>query len=94
MGQTLGVTSLPLPASNTTIPTGAWRPAPELGSTDYIDASWSFGTGPGGNFACEFIQGLVDALGVIAPEFAVQDIELGEAIGVACTAAMDHAGKG
>lgn len=64
-----------------------WRLAPNPGSTDYIDASWSFSTGPGGSFACEFIQDLIDALGVIQPEF------VGEAIGAACAEAMDHAGK-
>ena len=68
-----------------------WRLQPTPGSTDYIDASWDFQVGPGGAFACEFIHDLIDALGVIQPEFAIEDIELGEAIGAACTAAMDHA---
>lgn len=68
-----------------------WRSQPTPGSTDYIDASWDFHVAPGGAFACEFIQDLIDALGVIQPEFAVADIELGEAIGAACMKAMEHA---
>lgn len=70
-----------------------WRLAPEPGSTDYIDARWSFEVGPGGQFDCEFLQGLIDSLVVVAPEFAVEDVELGESVGAICQAAMDHVGR-
>lgn len=68
-----------------------WRQQPKPGSTAWIDASWTFHRAPGGDFGCEFIQGLIDALAVVAPEFAVGDVELGEAIEAGCEAAMDHA---
>lgn len=68
-----------------------WREAPNPGSSDYIDASWDFNTGPDGAFSCAFIQDLIEALGVIQPEFGVEAVELGSAIGAACTEAMEHA---
>ena len=67
-----------------------WRLAPNPGSSDYIDAEWSFQAGPGGDFDCEFLSGLIDALGIIEPEFMVADIELGKAIDAVCTLAMEH----
>lgn len=47
-----------------------WRTAPLPRATAYIDANWEFTTGPGGDFICEFLQGLTDALIAIEPEFA------------------------
>lgn len=47
-----------------------WRTAPLPGATAYIDANWEFTTGPGGDFICEFLQDLTDALIAIEPEFA------------------------
>lgn len=67
-----------------------WRMAENPGSTAYIDASWEFETGPGGDFDCEFLEGLIDALAIVAPEFTVGDVELGEEIGAICAEAMDH----
>ena len=68
-----------------------WRLQPTPASTDYIDASWEFQVGPGGDFICGFIEDLVDALGVVEPEFAVEDVQLGKEIQAACMEAMDHA---
>ena len=65
-----------------------WRLAPEPGPSDFIDASWSFKV-INSAFECEFIEGLMDALAVIQPEFTVEDVELGEAIAAACEAGMD-----
>ena len=48
---------------------------------------WEFHKAPGGDFACDFAAGLADALVVVAPEFEVGNIDLGEAIQVACDAA-------
>ncbi|KAI9759840.1 MAG: hypothetical protein M4579_002047 [Chaenotheca gracillima] len=67
-----------------------WRLAPEPGATDYIDARWSFHTGPGGDFACDFLEALADALVVVAPEFAVGEVELGEAVGTVCRDSMNE----
>ena len=65
------------------------RLQPSLSPTDYLDVNWDFKV-QGGSFTCEFLQGLVDALVAIAPEFAVGEVELGEAVGAACTLAMNH----
>ncbi|KAF2237658.1 hypothetical protein EV356DRAFT_529984 [Viridothelium virens] len=66
-----------------------WQQHP--GSSSWLDASWEFKAGTSGDSTCEWIQDLISALGLIAPEFAVEDIPLAEAIGVLCTEAMDHA---
>lgn len=60
----------------------------------WLDTEWDFKVAPGAAFVCDFINGLIDGLAVIAPEFAVEDIELGEAVDAACKAAIEHAGKG
>ena len=65
------------------------RLQPSLSPTDYLDVNWDFKV-KGGDFTCEFIQGLIDALVAVAPEFAVGEVELGEAVGAACTLAMNH----
>ncbi len=54
-----------------------WRVTPHPGPTDFIDAAWEFEVGPEGDFLCEFLRGLGDALVVIEPEFAVGEVELG-----------------
>ena len=38
----------------------------------------------GGDYACDFLPELTDALALVAPEFAVEDVELGEAIEAVC----------
>lgn len=53
-----------------------WRDAADPGPTDYIDVSWDFQVGPGGDFACEFLQDLITALATIQPEFEVEGVEL------------------
>ena len=67
-----------------------WRLQASPGATDWIDARWSFQVGPGGDFACELLQDLVDAFAVVEPEFAVGDIELGEAVDVLCEGSLDE----
>ncbi|KAI9758154.1 MAG: hypothetical protein M4579_003187 [Chaenotheca gracillima] len=71
-----------------------WRAQPSPGATDYIDAHWTFETGPGGDFVCGLLEGLVDALAIVQPEFAVGDIELGEAIDVICEKEMSESEGG
>ncbi|KAL9092836.1 MAG: hypothetical protein Q9165_004254 [Trypethelium subeluteriae] len=67
-----------------------WRTAPEPGSTDYIDASWEFETGPMDNFACDFLEELISALGIVQPEFAVGATRLAKAVDAVCEKAMSH----
>lgn len=67
-----------------------WRVQASPGATDWIDARWSFHVGPGGDFACELLQDLVDAFAVVEPEFAVGDIELGKAVDVLCEGSLDE----
>lgn len=61
-----------------------WRVQQSPGATDWIDARWSFSTGPGGSFTCGLLEGLIDAFAIVAPEFAVGDIELGDAVDLVC----------
>ncbi|KAI0181664.1 hypothetical protein GGR52DRAFT_577999 [Hypoxylon sp. FL1284] len=63
-----------------------WRLAPEPGATDYIDAHFAFEKGSDGDFDCGLLMGLTEALAFVAPEFAIGDIGLGEAIDVICEA--------
>lgn len=63
-----------------------WRTAPQPGPTDYIEVQYSFHLPPGGNFLCDFLDFLIDDLAIIEPEFAVGEIELGEAIDAVCEA--------
>lgn len=37
-----------------------------------------------GDFLCEFLEVLTDALAVVEPEFAVGEVELGEGIAAIC----------
>jgi hypothetical protein len=60
-----------------------WRENP-AGASDYLDVEYSFDSNGGGAFACEMLEAMVDAFAVVMPEFAVGDIELGEAIDVIC----------
>ncbi|QIW98705.1 hypothetical protein AMS68_004223 [Peltaster fructicola] len=60
-----------------------WRLAPEPGPTDYILAEYNFRVSES-PFFCDFIEALVAGLTVIEPEFAVEDVELGEAIEAVC----------
>ena len=55
---------------------------------------WKFELSPEENFDCDFLMDLIDAFAVIAPEFAVEDVTLGEEIDAVCKEAMSHAGKG
>ena len=57
--------------------------------TDYIDVDFSFQAGAGADLICDFVEALIDGLAVIAPEFAVEDIELGSAIDFLCKDEVD-----
>jgi hypothetical protein len=65
-----------------------WRDPPEPGPTNYIYANWQFSVGPGGEFACDFLGDLADLFIAVAPEFAVEDVALGEEIRVTCEEAI------
>lgn len=61
-----------------------WKLQPEPGPSDYLDARWDFKTGVNGDFDCELLMAMANAFAILTPEFAVADIELGEAIEVVC----------
>lgn len=61
-----------------------WRQAPSPGATDYIAAELEFTVGADGHFICEMWEGLAEALTVIQPEFALEEIGLDEAIEFLC----------
>lgn len=60
-----------------------WRLAPEPGATDFIEAQYRFKITKG-SFECDFLELLADALVPVLPEFAIGEIELGEAITAIC----------
>ncbi len=66
-----------------------WRDQPTPGASDYLDVEFSFQVGPGGQFLCDFIEALTDALAVVQPEFAIEDVELGEELQAICQSAED-----
>ncbi|KAJ5591554.1 uncharacterized protein N7459_001923 [Penicillium hispanicum] len=61
-----------------------WRLQDKPGSTDFMDVHFSFEKDGGGDFECALLEAAVDAFAVVAPEFAVGDIELGQAIDLLC----------
>lgn len=63
-----------------------WRLGPP-GPSDHIYVEYSFDSGGGGDFECDLLTDLVDAFAILQPEFAIGDIELGEAINIIC---KDH----
>lgn len=64
-----------------------WKQQARPGATAYIDAHFQFEAGGGGDFLCDILQDAIEAFAVVQPEFLVGDIELGEAIRVACDCA-------
>lgn len=66
-----------------------WRLAPEPDPTNYIYANWQFAVGPGGEFACEFLADLIDALIVVVSEFTIEDTSLSEEIRATCEDAIE-----
>lgn len=63
--------------------------------TDYIDVATAFQMGSNTDLEmdllCDFAFELIDALAVLAPEFATGDIDLGSAVGLICDGkAQDH----
>ncbi|KAL8920513.1 MAG: hypothetical protein Q9208_006263, partial [Pyrenodesmia sp. 3 TL-2023] len=57
--------------------------------TDYIDVDFSFKVGKGADLVCDFLAALIDGLAIVAPEFAVGDIELGSAVDFLCKEEID-----
>ncbi|KAK4692767.1 hypothetical protein P7C71_g4504, partial [Lecanoromycetidae sp. Uapishka_2] len=66
-----------------------WRDQPKPGASDWIGVELSFQVGPEGQFLCDYIEVLTDALAAIEPEFAVEDVELGEELQAICEDAED-----
>ena len=56
--------------------------------TDYIDVATAFQVGGDADLEldllCDFASALIDALATLEPEFTVQDVDLGSAIGLVC----------
>lgn len=65
------------------------RLADNDGPTDYLDVGWTFHEDSGDAFDCEFLGELVDSLAIIAPEFTVEDVALGEEIVALCNTAYE-----
>ncbi|KAE8441020.1 hypothetical protein EG329_006084 [Mollisiaceae sp. DMI_Dod_QoI] len=61
-----------------------WRTAPQPGPTDFMNALFTFEASNSDQFLCEFLDMLVDGLTVLAPDFAVEDVELEEGIDALC----------
>ncbi|KAI1364908.1 hypothetical protein F5Y08DRAFT_339255 [Xylaria arbuscula] len=57
---------------------------PPQADESYIDTLFDFHVPPGGDFFCDLIEGAADALAVVLPEFAVDEIEVGEALDIIC----------
>ena len=64
-----------------------WWDQPTLGASDYLNAEFSFQVGSGRQFMCDFVGVLTDALALVQPEFAVEDVELGEELQAICQSA-------
>ena len=58
--------------------------------TDYIDVDYSFQAGESADLICDFVEDLIDGLALIAPEFEVGDIELGNVIDFFCKEEADN----
>lgn len=54
----------------------------------WLVITWEFKTPPGEELSCEIILALADALILVALEFALGEVALGEEISAACVAAM------
>jgi hypothetical protein len=62
-----------------------WHTDDVTSPSAWINADYKFqASAPGGDFLCKLIDELIDAFVLIEPEFAVEDIELEEAIGFLC----------
>ncbi|KAF4624529.1 hypothetical protein G7Y89_g13641 [Cudoniella acicularis] len=61
-----------------------WRTAPQPGPSDSINALFTFEASNSDQFLCEFLNMMVDGLTLLAPEFAVEDVELEEGINALC----------
>lgn len=67
--------------------------AQTFGATDYMDARWEFHVASGDNFDCAFVGELIDAMAIMAPEFAIADIRLREAVTINCEGIQELSGN-
>ena len=61
-----------------------WLEHPHPHLSDKIMVFLGFEHGHAGDYLCDFIEVLMDVVAVLEPEFAVEDVELGEALNVVC----------
>jgi hypothetical protein len=61
-----------------------WTLAPKPGPSDFMNALFTFQASNSDQFICEFLDMLTEGLSVLAPEFAVEDVELEEGIDALC----------
>ncbi|KAK6084839.1 hypothetical protein SCUP234_03022 [Seiridium cupressi] len=64
-----------------------WRLQSQPGASDYMDVHFQFHEAGGGDFDCAILEVAAGALAFLGPEFAIGDIGIEEAIGIACEAA-------
>ncbi|KAI0187634.1 hypothetical protein F4808DRAFT_465861 [Astrocystis sublimbata] len=57
---------------------------PQPMDESYIDTSFSFEVPPGGDFLCDLLEAAADDLAFVLPMFAVEEIEVGEALAIIC----------
>lgn len=57
-----------------------WCMAQQAGPSDFINTLVIFEASKSDDFLCEFMDMLVEGLTLLAPEFAVEDVELEEGI--------------
>jgi len=61
-----------------------WHSDDVTSPSAWLSADYTFHVPPEGDFLCTLIDDLIDAFAIIEPEFAVEDVELEEAINFAC----------
>ncbi|KAI0157523.1 hypothetical protein GGR57DRAFT_501132 [Xylariaceae sp. FL1272] len=57
---------------------------PQPTAASFIDANFDFEVPPGGDFFCKLLEDASEAFVFLLPEFAVEEVEAGEALEVAC----------
>lgn len=68
---------------------GPWRDIATPAATDHLYAELGFIVAPGGDFLCDFLDLLLGVLGVVQPEFIVDEIPLAGAIAATCGFELD-----
>ncbi|KAI0968532.1 hypothetical protein F4678DRAFT_481774 [Xylaria arbuscula] len=57
---------------------------PQPTAESYIDTHFSFETPPGGDFVCDLLEAIADGFAAVLPLFAVEEVEVGEALAIIC----------